>query len=146
MQFKFRHILVVDRDKEFADSVRRHLRREGYEVATAADVVEAGQYIQRQLNTGKWVDLVIADLFIPMMYGLDLLDWIKRYHPYLSVVLMTPDTGGGLENEYIRPGMDGLCRKPFGPQELLTCISSIEGVHKVDKVENTHPEIAVSQL
>jgi two-component system response regulator HydG len=135
--------LVVDRDKEFSKSVLRHLRREGYEVVTASDVVEAGQYIQRQVNSGNWVDLVIADLYLPMMYGLDLLDWIKRYHSYISVVLITPDTGGGIENDYIRPDMDGLCRKPFEPKELMACISAIEGVHKMSKVEMIHPEIAV---
>ena len=145
MQFRFRHVLVVDRDIEFSNSVRRHLRREGYEVMTASDVVEAGQYIQRQVNSGNWVDLVIADLYVPMMYGLDLLDWIKRYHSYISVVLMTPDTGGGIENEYIRPHMDSICRKPFEPKELMGCISAIEGVHKMSKVETTHPKIAVDQ-
>jgi DNA-binding response OmpR family regulator len=145
MDFKFGHVLVVDRDKAFGESVRRHLRREGYEVATVSDVVEAGQYIQRQLNTGKWVDLVIADLFLPMMYGLDLLDWIKRYHPYVSVVLMTTDTGGGIESEYIRPQMDGLCRKPFEPKELRACISGIEVIHNKKGAEWNQPKMAVYQ-
>src|ERR1700686_1666974 len=77
-------ILVVDDQEMMRDSLAATLAREGNEVSATGD----GQVAVAKLGAGKF-DLVITDLKMPKMTGLELLAEAKRLRPDVPVVLMT---------------------------------------------------------
>ena len=77
-------ILVVDDERSNLDSLRRILEKAGWEVLTAQNGVE-GLDIVRQ----RAVELVLTDLRMPGMDGVDLLRSVKALAPETEVVLMT---------------------------------------------------------
>ena len=66
MTDRIRRILIVEAEASLADSIRYNLEREGYEVVVAYDGREAIRLARRESP-----DLVLLDLMLPMMSGLD---------------------------------------------------------------------------
>lgn len=112
-------ILVVEDEETLAESLRYTLTREGYEVAVAAD----GRSALERL-TPVPPDLVVLDLMLPGLGGLDVLRHI-RSSLAIPVVVVTAkdaeaDVVAGLEL-----GADHYVTKPFSMRELVSRISAI---------------------
>jgi DNA-binding NtrC family response regulator len=76
-------ILLVEDDASLREAMAGFLRIHGYEVQTAADGREAQQKIEPA------TDVVVADLVMPHIGGLELLRWVGKYHPGTGVILFT---------------------------------------------------------
>lgn len=112
-------ILVVEDEETLAESLRYTLTREGYEVAVAADGRSA---LERLAPVPP--DLVVLDLMLPGLGGLDVLRHI-RSSLTIPVVVVTAkdaeaDVVAGLEL-----GADHYVTKPFSMRELVSRISAI---------------------
>ena len=112
-------ILVVEDEETLAESLRYTLAREGYEVAVAADGRSA---LERLAPVPP--DLVVLDLMLPGLGGLDVLRHI-RSSLAIPVVVVTAkdaeaDVVAGLEL-----GADHYVTKPFSMRELVSRISAI---------------------
>lgn len=112
-------ILVVEDEETLAESLRYTLTREGYEVAVAADGRSA---LERLAPVPP--DLVVLDLMLPGLGGLDVLRHI-RSSLAIPVVVVTAkdaeaDVVAGLEL-----GADHYVTKPFSMRELVSRISAI---------------------
>ncbi len=106
-------ILVVDDEAGIRKVVRDGLEREGHEVETASDGVEA-----LDLAEGSRFDLVVTDLTMPRRGGLELVRELRDRSPVPILVL----TVRGEEREKVRlldAGADDYVTKPFGMEELL---------------------------
>lgn len=106
-------ILLVDDNPQVRDLLARFLEGR-YEVVLAADGEEAVE----RLRAGDGVDLIVTDVNMPHMDGLQLTRAIRRRHPALPVVIMT---GLGREDvavEALRAGATNYLRKPFRNTEL----------------------------
>jgi DNA-binding NtrC family response regulator len=79
-------ILVVDDDLSIRETFLRQLAREGYEIA-AADSAEAAMAMLGRHDTEP--GLVITDLRMPGMSGLDLLRWLREAQPDVDVIVIT---------------------------------------------------------
>lgn len=77
-------ILIVDDEKDVTDSLQRHLRLEGYEVFAVNNPLEA-MYVIAKNN----IKVVIADISMPEMNGVDLLKQIKESNGTIRVIMMT---------------------------------------------------------
>src|ERR1035437_5853043 len=77
-------LLIVEDEAKMRRLLELNLAEEGYTVLTAADS-EAGLNILRQ----EKIDLVVTDLKLPGMNGLEFLQAVKRTHATLPVVVMT---------------------------------------------------------
>jgi DNA-binding NtrC family response regulator len=77
-------ILVVDDDRDHGEAIGKTFERAGYGVTTA----DNGQEALRILMERKF-DLVVTDLLMPRMNGLELLRSIRAMSPHLSVLIMT---------------------------------------------------------
>jgi CheY-like chemotaxis protein len=116
-------ILVVDDEQIVRDLTVQVLERAGYDVVSVAnphralEVVDAGQ-----------VDLVVSDVVMPGLSGVDLLDEIRVRWPDLPVVLMT---GGTPEPERatraLQLGANGIVYKPFSHAELRGAVKDALG-------------------
>ena len=109
-----RLILAVDDDQDNLTLIRKTLEYDGYRVATSQSSEDA---LEKLKNQGP--DLVLLDINLPGMSGLDALKRIRQSDPLLSVIFVsarndTHDIVRGLD-----AGADDYVSKPFEPLELL---------------------------
>jgi DNA-binding response OmpR family regulator len=112
-------ILVVDDEDVVRDVVVRYLQHEGMRTHQASD----GEQAQR-LITDSPPDLVILDVMMPKINGLDLCGWI-RSRGEIPVILLT---ARGEESDRITGlelGADDYVVKPFSPRELVVRVKAI---------------------
>ncbi len=120
-----RRILVVDDEIEFGNTIKRHLRREGFILNTACDGKDACCKISDTFKSVKTYDLVITDVMMPKVSGIELLQWIKKNCPEISVLVITDFGDMDAVLETIRPELDDFCQKPVTPAEMVCMISNI---------------------
>ncbi|MDA8340139.1 MAG: sigma-54 dependent transcriptional regulator [Nitrospiraceae bacterium] len=107
-------ILVVDDQKTVCYSLHRFLQSEGYNVHTAT----SGEDALSVLNDVK-PDLVIMDVRMPEMDGLEVLKKIKESHPKVQVIMMTAFSTTEKAIYAIKLGAYDYLAKPFDNDELL---------------------------
>ena len=107
-------IMVVDDEPGMRKSVAIMLRREGYDVTEAGGGAEAVE----GLRQGTF-DLVIADLRMDPVSGMDLLRVVKQEQPQVQVILMTAYGTLTTAVEAIKLGAFDFVGKPFQNEELL---------------------------
>jgi DNA-binding NtrC family response regulator len=108
-------ILIVDDELDMLQLLRRSLEPDlKCHIATAQSGKEALHLISRQS-----FDLVLADIKMPQMDGLELLELIKREHPDLTVVLMTAFGSVETAVEAMRNGAYDFVTKPFDHETIL---------------------------
>lgn len=113
MQDSSAHIMVVDDEPEIRNSLRLYLVTEGYSVATAARAQEALDALSRNP-----ADIVITDIKMPEMDGLDLLSEIKETFPKTDVVMISGHGGMQHAIEALRRGAFDYLQKPIELDEL----------------------------
>lgn len=109
-----RRILIVDDEPGMARSVAIMLRREHYQVSEAGSVAAAVSRLKQERH-----HLVITDLMMEPLDGLDLLVLIRRYQPDCPVVVMTAFASPEKRLEAIRLGALEFVEKPLQPDHLL---------------------------
>ena len=82
-------ILVVDDDPSIREALGLLLVSAGYDVAMADDGVSALSYFSRTIP-----DLILADLNIPHMSGIELISHVRSCHPSISIVAMSGEYQG----------------------------------------------------
>lgn len=117
-----KHILVVDDEEGIVRILEINLKMEGYEVDTAS----CGADALKLLLTNHY-DLLISDIMMPEMDGLELLEHIRQSPALaeLPVILLTAQsTYNDITRGYAR-GTDLYLTKPFSPAELKVWVSRI---------------------
>lgn len=116
-------ILIVDDDESVAASIRRVLRRAGYEVEWASNGVEAGMALERFKPA-----LITLDLQMPQMDGFGLLK-ILRQHPTLSATRVIVISGMASERleQALAQGADRALGKPFNNELLIRYVGELLG-------------------
>jgi CheY-like chemotaxis protein len=110
-------VLVVDDDSEAREIVEAVLIEAGYAVEVAADGFEAVAKLQATVP-----DLVLTDLMMPGMHGVDLAQWIRTYKTGLPVVVITGRETYGLRTDAEAYGAIACLVKPVNLEELLWTI------------------------
>jgi len=107
-------ILIVDDQEMMRDSLQATLVREGHEVIAATDAATA---LASLAGSGRF-DLVITDLKMPRLTGIELLQESKRLRPDLSVVVMTAFATVGTAVEAMKLGAYDYIQKPFDGDQI----------------------------
>jgi DNA-binding NtrC family response regulator len=112
-------ILVADDEPSMRESLKVFLEEEGFSTLTAGDGVEASAILARE-----GADLVICDLMMPRMGGMELLRTLKEKDPEVPVIIMTGF--GTIESaiEAIKAGAFDFITKPFKLDRLLIIIQN----------------------
>src|SRR5512132_61273 len=111
-------ILVVDDEPSVTNLVSAYLRAEGYEVFTAADG-NAGLKAARAFKP----DLIILDLMLPGMDGIELLSRLRR-ESEVYVIMLTARTEETDKIVGLSVGADDYVTKPFSPRELTARVKA----------------------
>jgi two-component system response regulator PilR (NtrC family) len=111
------HVLVVDDEKSIQEFFAILLKKEGYEAACASGGEEA-----LSLIAAKQYDLVISDVAMPGMSGLELLQKIKSDNPQSAVLMMTAYSDTESAVQAMKLGAVDYLLKPFKVEEIKAVI------------------------
>lgn len=106
-------ILVVDDEFSVRDSLCSWFRKEGYRVAGAQNASEALQ----QLQDAAW-DLILLDIRMPGMDGLELQERIKQISPEIVIIIITAYASVETAVQALKEGAFDYITKPIDPDQL----------------------------
>ena len=134
MSEKNAHILIIDDEKNYLLVLQRLLEDEGYTVTALSDPETALAFLQE-----SEVDVVVTDMKMPRITGLDVLERVKKQWPYTPVLIMT--AFGTIESavETMKYGAFDYITKPFSNDELLLSI------HNAVELAQAHREYKLLQ-
>ena len=120
-------LLVVEDDPRLREAMVDTLMLKGHEVCEAPNGIEAMAIVRSQN-----LDLVLSDINMPGMDGLELLQTIKSEHPWLPVVLMTAYGDVGQAVKAMQRGANDYLMKPFELQELEAMLRPFSNTRMAD--------------
>lgn len=111
--------LVIEDEVDIADLIKYNLEDEGFLVSVSGNGIDAWNKVERHLP-----DIIILDLMLPGVNGLDLCKKIKSKYdvPIIMVTARAGETDAVLALEL---GADDYVRKPFSPRELVARIRAV---------------------
>jgi len=110
-------ILVIDDEKIIHESCGRVLQGEGFEVETALSGQEALEKLKE-----KRYNLVLSDIKMPGMSGVETLEKMKKEVPDITVVMFTGYSSVETARDTMKLGAFDYIPKPFTPEELLAVV------------------------
>lgn len=115
-------LMIVDDEETLTYSLYQSfiLARQDYEIVTAASGEEASEKLKKM-----HFDLVITDISMPGMSGLELLAQIKKLYPRTSVVVMTAYGSDDKREEAMDLGAINYIEKPFEIKEIKKLVMDI---------------------
>jgi DNA-binding NtrC family response regulator len=117
-------ILVVDDERAIGIAIQRLLRSQGYEV----DTVPSGEEAIDRLGQAAY-HLVITDLNLKKISGMDLLRWVREHVPETAVVMITAFGSEKIAVEAMKLGAADYVPKPFDNDELQLVVDRVlEGI------------------
>jgi two-component system response regulator HydG len=133
------HVLVVDDEEPLRRVVARMLTGRGYRVDTAPDGPAALEFLETHDP-----DVVLSDLQMPGMTGIELLARAKALHPTLPVVIMTAFADVAAAVEALRSGAYHFLTKPFHSTDAVALAISNAAEHRrlVDHARSLEQRLA----
>lgn len=114
------NILVVDDELNVRQLLSKVLSKEGYRVYTACDGLEGLELLQTIS-----IDIIISDIKMPRMTGLEFLHKVKELEPDIGFILITAFATTETAIEAIKNGAQDYVTKPFDFTEILTAVKKL---------------------
>ena len=121
-------ILVVDDEKNYLTILSAILEDEGFEVLTAPGGFEA-----LEVHKSSDLDLILTDMKMPKMDGIELLENIKESDPDLPVIMMTAHGTVDKAVEAMQKGAYTYILKPFDNERLIIYVKKATSMYQVVK-------------
>lgn len=121
-------LLLIDDETDFLDLLRMILTRKGYDVLTARNGADGLQHLQ----SAGGVDVVLTDLLMEGMTGLEVLSQVKSGYPGTEVLIMT--AYGSIETavEAMKQGAFSYYIKSNDPEEILMALEKIDKIRQLE--------------
>ncbi len=113
-------LLIVEDEADLATALARGLRRSGYAVDIAADGLRGWELAE----TNEY-DLLVLDLNLPGMDGMDLAACVRRSRPHLAILVLTARSGVDDRVSGLDAGVDDYLVKPFHFEELAARVRAL---------------------
>jgi len=113
-------ILVVDDEASFRNILSSVLQSEGYLVETASDGEEVFPIVDK-----KKIDLMLLDIQMKKVDGFEVLQYVKKKHPAIKVVMLTGFSEMANAVKARSMGAEGFISKPYDLFNLLETIKSV---------------------
>ncbi len=115
-------VLIVEDEKTYAQMLKRLLEKEGYEDVALA---QSGEEALEKLAQGPF-DVLVSDICLPGMSGLDLVPRARKKIAGLDVILMTAFADIASAREALRQGALDYLEKPFDNKDILSLLSKVQ--------------------
>ena len=132
-------ILVVDDEKLKRMTLRDDLRESNYDAIAVESPLIGLQLLQQEA-----FDVLVTDLRMPQMHGIDFLKRVKKEHPHITVIVMTAYASVETAVEALRFGAYNYIKKPFSSDELILMLDKLKALRGKTPVENTQPSLKTS--
>lgn len=119
-------VLVVDDEDSLRSVVTRILRRLGFTVYAVTGADEALAFAAAHDGA---IDLLLTDIAMPHMDGIELAARLRKVRPSLALVLMTGFAGAVSDERWAETGVVTVLHKPFTVDDLLSAIRAALGTH-----------------
>jgi nitrogen regulation protein NR(I) len=126
------HVLIVDDEMNIRRVLAAMLKRDGYEVTTAADGEQALAVLQKTP-----VHVVVTDLVMPKVGGMELLRKVSADYPDVPVILITAHGSVDSAVAALKAGAFDYVTKPFEQEELRKVIAKAARAHDLER-QNVH--------
>jgi len=133
-------MLVVEDDRTIAEVVAYQLEREGHHISIASDGIEAIERLRKSSY-----DLVILDLMLPRLSGLDVLRMLRR-DSETPVIILSARDGDADQVSALDLGADDYITKPFSIRQLLARVAAILRRHHPAPTEAVEPADAELEI
>ena len=119
------HILVADDEPHIGRIIKMKLEQGPFRVTLAYDGQEALDFV----NDGEQLDLVLLDLMMPKLSGLDVLRRIREQERFKSLPCIILTAGGEAKHERdaLELGATQFLTKPFSPKKLYALVARLTG-------------------
>ena len=128
-------ILIVEDEKDIAKMLEYNLKKEGFKIFSVHDGEDALDYAQ-----GKQPDLVILDLMLPGIDGLEVCKTLKKERKTagIPIIMLTAKSQESDKVVGLELGADDYMTKPFSPRELIARIKAV--LRRINE-KNKLPEV-----
>jgi len=120
-------VLVVDDEEHICTLCKRALSMHGFEVVTTTDPEEALKLAEEQK-----FDVLLADIRMPKMDGMELATRVRAMHPDIAVVFITGFGTMEMAIRAVEEGADGFVPKPFGVEDIVSAVRQAVEKRKVE--------------
>ena len=126
-------ILLAEDDEEMRSLLCRSLGDAGYEVVAVSDGLELMEHLTSYLAPGGRVDadLIISDIRMPWVNGLEVLRAVRRYVGYPRVILITAFGSNEVHDQAHLLGAAAIMDKPFEVEDLIAKVREIISCKRV---------------
>ncbi len=123
MSTKKKHIVIIEDDPVLRDLTSMALSLEGNEINVFENGSMGIDYLENHLPQ---VDLILLDLFMPVLDGMQVLNWLRKTKDSsVNVVVMTAMTESETEKKLLEAGANTVLKKPLDIKMLLTATSEL---------------------
>ncbi|OHD10901.1 MAG: hypothetical protein A2086_01440 [Spirochaetes bacterium GWD1_27_9] len=122
--FKQKHILVIDDDPIILKSIQNQLKSQSFQLEIVNDPKEA-----LRIAFEKEFDLVICDVKMEPINGLEILQKIKSYRPGLPVIILTGYVDDQIRQKAKEIGSSDFLIKPVRKQQLIDAINNVKQIY-----------------
>ena len=116
-----KHVFLVDDSATMLMSLKGTLEMSGFKVDTAGD----GQAALDRLKTGLKPDLIITDINMPRMDGIQLIREARKLLRFTPILALTTESQQGKRDEAKKTGATGWLVKPVGGSDLVKVIKQV---------------------
>jgi DNA-binding response OmpR family regulator len=129
-----KHILVADDEAHIGRIIKIKMEQGPFKVTLAFDGQEAVEVLEQQPD----LDLVVLDLMMPRLSGLDVLDRIRSSDKWknLPCIILTAAGQEDYERDARDSGATDFITKPFSPKKLYALIAQLTGVATDDGTDS----------
>lgn len=134
------NILVVDDSKSMRMVIRKTLEISGFRIGEYLEASNGQEALD--LIEGKWIDLILSDIHMPVMDGYEFIRLLKDRgaNSGIPVVFITTEANEERLKDLMESGASGYIRKPFRPEDIFALLSRVMGEIDVDESVGKSPE------
>lgn len=114
-------VMVIDDSRTIRVSMEYLLKSKGYETLLAEDGEDGLQKLNQRVSTGKKPDLIITDINMPKMGGLEFIRKAKSSATtrFIPILILTTESQDSMKTEGKQAGAAGWIVKPYQPEQLI---------------------------
>lgn len=133
-------ICVIEDEKSLSDMIQMNLEIEGFEVS----VIESGEEAVRKIDFLKGHDLLILDIMLPKVSGLEICELIRR-DSNIPILMLSAKGTSSDKIAGLKKGANDYLSKPFELEELLLRVNSLLNRFQLQNEEIEHKEMTIGQ-
>ena len=122
------NVMIVDDSGAMRAVIKKVITLSGFKISTCVEAANGREALEKLRE--NWVDVIISDLNMPEMNGLELLQSLNQDPLYQSIPTIIVSMEGSIERmkEALNRGAKGFIKKPFQPEDIRKVLYDVIGV------------------